>query len=705
MKLFTLESLVVEAAAAARPPERLTVSQAAEKYRQLNNPGSYVGPWRNDKVPYLVEPMDVLTSTSFLAMCFAGPAQCGKTDMALNWIGYSAKCDPADMMIVQTSNITARDFSIRRLDRLHRHSPMLGACLLPGKSADNTFDKHYAGMLLTLAWPSINELSGKPIPRQWVTDYDRIPEDVDGEGSAFDLTRKRGTSFGRFAMTAVESSPGFIVENPKWQRKSRHEAPPTKGILAVYNRGDRRRWYWDCIVCHEKFEPAFDLLKWVDSQDIMEAAESVWMECPHCQQRYWHDPHDGMPGKYDMNLRARWVKDGQAWNRSGDIVGTAYRSDIASFWLKGPAAAFSTWQGMVFNYLSAEQEYDRTGAEEALKSTINVDQGEPYLPKAMANDRVPEEIKSRAVNRRERMVPNGVRFLLASVDVQKNRFVVQVHGVDDMQDIHVIDRFEIKKSKRIDEDGDTMWVNPGAYLEDWKLLAEQVIQKSYPLDDDSGRNMQIKLTVCDSGGKAGVTANAYQFFRWLRFGPTEAEVAETSPEQGSYDWEPGMAARFALIKGASTANHPRVAVSYPDSQRKDRDAGARGEIPVWMVNTNTLKDMVDNKLDRKERGGRLVFPSWLPDTFYTELTVEVKDAKKGWINPRGYRNESWDLLAYCMAATLMPMIGLEHLDMAEPPGWAAEWDQNGLVFNPAKTISFKPQKKRVDLAKLASDLA
>ena len=301
---MTLQGLVLEAAAAARPPERLTVSQAAEKYRRLNNPGAYVGPWKNSTAPYLVEPMDVLQSLDFTGMVFVGPAQCGKTDMALNWIGYSAKCDPADMMLVQTSNTVARDFSIRRIDRLHRHSPAFGACMLPGKQSDNVFDKHYIGMLLTLAWPSIGELSGKPIPRLWLTDYDRngVFEDVDGEGNGFDLARKRTTTFGRYGMTAAESSPGFVIENPKWVRKTRHEAPPTKGILSLYNRGDRRRWYWDCVMCHQKFEPSFELLSWPASADPMEAAEEAVLVCPHCNAEYRHDPFDGMPGKHELNL-------------------------------------------------------------------------------------------------------------------------------------------------------------------------------------------------------------------------------------------------------------------------------------------------------------------------------------------------------------------------------------------------------------------
>ena len=58
VEALSLEDIIVEVAAAARPPDRLTVSEAAEKYRKLNNPGSYVGPWLNSTVPYLTEPME-----------------------------------------------------------------------------------------------------------------------------------------------------------------------------------------------------------------------------------------------------------------------------------------------------------------------------------------------------------------------------------------------------------------------------------------------------------------------------------------------------------------------------------------------------------------------------------------------------------------------------------------------------------------------
>lgn len=713
---MTLESLIVESAASARPPERLTVSEAAEKYRRLNNPGAYVGPYLNDTVPYLKEVMDTFTSLDYVATIFAGPAQTGKTELFLNWLAYSAKCDPADMMLVQTSQTTARDFSMRRVDRMHRHSPQIGEMLGDGKSSDNTYDKHYrSGMMLSLAWPTINELSGKPIPRQFLTDFDRMDDDIDGEGNPFDLTAKRGTTFGRNRMTVAESSPGYTITDLRWTRKTSHEAPPTKGILALYNRGDRRRWYWDCVTCHNKFEPDFSLLKWPDSDDLMESAEQAVMECPHCQQEYNHNPSDGMPGKHEMNRHGRWVKDGMLWTREGEFVGNPYRSNIASFWLKGTAAAFAGWETLVFNWLSANRDYENSQSEEALKTTVNTDQGDAYVPKSMANDRVPESIKQQAKPLGFRVVPSAVRFLIATVDVQKNRFVVQVHGIALNGDVYVIDRYEIKKSKRSDDvAGGMSWVNPGAYPEDWKLLAEEVINCTYPLSDGSGRKMAVKLTLCDSGGKAGVTANAYDFVRWLRWGDNDPEDGHERPsqearanEEGTYEWKPGMAGRFLLVKGASTRNGPRVKLDYPDSQRSDRHAGARGEIPVLFLNTNSLKDMVDNRLDRHVPGGRFVFPDWLDDNFYIELTVEVKDPVKGWVNPKRYRNESWDLLSYCMAATLTAGINIEYMDKENPPLWAEEWDQNDLVFDPEeKRTPYEGEKKSgKSLASLASNLA
>lgn len=702
----TLEALIAEAAAAVRPPPKLTVSQAAAEFRHVNNPGNYVGPWRNEKTPYLVEPMDVLTDTEFTGMIFVGSAQSGKTDMFLNYLLYSALVDPADMMLVQTSGTTARDFSLRRVDRLHRHTPAMRDAMVSKRDTDNVYDKHYkSGMMLSLSWPSINELSGKPIPRLWLTDYDRMTLNVDGEGSPFDLARARATTFRSYGMCAAESSPGRPIDNPKWRASTMHEAPPTEGILSLYNRGDRRRYYWKCVNCKKAFEPDFELLDYPISDDIVESAEAAVLKCPHCAHAYDHDGDHG-PSKAEMSLDGRWLKDGQVWLPSGEIAGTAYRSDIASFWMKGVIAAFSDWKKLVLNYLNATREYESNGSEEALKTTVNVDQGKPYMPKVLETNRSAQELMGR-----ERdfggvgVVPESVRFLIATIDVQKNRFEVQVHGIAENGDIYVIDRFQLKYSLRPDPERPSqfLWINPGAHPEDWKLLVEHVILKTYPLADKSGRRMAIHMTMADSGGRDGVTANAYRFYRWLLHPETWQEGGGDRDDVADYRWEPGLAGRFRLLKGASRPEHPRIKIDYPDSGRKDRHAGARGEIPVVFINTHMLKDDLNNRLDRLEPGGAIRFQKGLGENFFTELTVEVKDSKGRWTNPRDYRNESWDLLVYALAALLTPEVNFERISFNDPPGWAERWDDNLLVFDP--TEKTKPFDSERDPEYLVSDLA
>ncbi len=675
-----------------KPARRITVSQAATEYRYLNNPGSFVGKWNNDKTPYLVEPMDELTSLEYGGVIFVGPARTGKSDMFFNYLAHTALTDPADMMLIHMTQNTARDWSQGDLAKVFRHSKDIGAEVAPGKH--NVHDIRFrTGMRLLVKWPSITELSGKTIPRLWAMDYDRMEQDVDGEGNPFDLMRKRAQTFKRFGMAVAESSPGFEVSKPRWIARTPHEAPPTKGILELYNRGDRRRWQWGCQQCREKFEADFKDLVYPDSADIMERAEAVVLTCPHCG--YPHPPSE----KAELNGNGKWIKEGQLWLPDGTVTGKARRSDIASFWMKGTAAAFQDWSSLVLNYLQAMEAYEQTGDLGPLKKTITTDQGWPFTPPSVSAGRLPEELKDRAEDwggsKDDPVVADGVRFLVACVDVQagsKSAFVVQVHGISEGGDVAILDTFKIRKSDRVDENDPRQehhLIDPAAYPEDWHLLVPLVIERTYPLADGSGRRMQIKMTVCDSGGKEGVTANAYAFWRWLR-----------DHESGA-----GHHNRFHLVKGEPSKTAPRLRIGYPDSGRKDRNAGARGDVPVAFLNSTQLKDKAYAMLGRREGGGMIRFPVWAENWLYMQLTAEVRTAER-WENPSKKRNEAWDLLYYCLGICLHHTIRIEQINWEKPPKWAAEWDLNDLVFGAdAGTAFVVPSKPKFDLAKIAAQFA
>jgi len=679
-----LEDITLALLGILKPPERLSVSEGAAKYRRLYNLGSYIGPWVNSKAPYIVEPMDTLSSFEHDSMAFVGPAQSGKTEILLNWTAYSIKVDPMDLLLFCPTGAAARDFSIRRVDRLNRYSPEIGGLLSKSRDSDNRMDKHYvSGTLLTLAYPSETELAGRPVPRVGLTDYDRMPEDIGGDGSAFDLASKRTTTFGSQAMCFAESSPSKPIEDPAWIARTAHEAPPARGIFSLYNRGDRRRWYWPCPHCHRYFEGGWDHLQWDEEQPTdVQKAESVVMVCPISGCII--EPGD----RSEMQLWGCWLKDGQSFNDRGQIIGTGQRTLMASFWLKGVAAAFTSWPKLVSSYLAAMKEYESTGSEEALKKFYNTDLAEPYVPKSMESLRLPEHLKSRAEPLGHKMVPWGTRLLLATVDVQKNAYVVQVHGIAPGTpcDINIVDRFSILKSERLDHDGEHLYVKPATYAEDWDLLIDKVMKMRYPLADGSGRVMAIKHTLCDSGGRAGVTAQAYDFYRRLK--------------------DENLHRRFTLVKGDSNPGQARTRISYPDSQKKDRSAAARGDVPVLLLHSNILKDALSGRLDSVTPGKGLIrFPDWLPDWFFTELCAEIRTSK-GWENPKNARNEAWDLLYYTLGAIASQLLLIEHIDWNKPPSWAAEWDDNDLVSAAEEPERFAPRRNNdYDFAELADSLA
>lgn len=697
-----------------RPPERVSVPEAAERVVKLNNPGAYIGPFKNSMTWYMIEPATELTSRNRDAVIFVGSAQSSKTQsLILNWLAYTVAFDPMDMIIYSPTLKAARDFSMRRVDRMHRDSGDVGKHLLKQRDADNKFDKLYdSGIMLTMSHPSPTEFAGRPIPRVALTDYDRMDDDIGGDGAPFDLAQKRNTTFGSFAMALAESSPSKPITDPKHIPKTKHEAPPSSGILGLYNRGDRRRRYWPCPSCDEHFEPNFRMFDWDRSKrSHSEKAATVVLVCPHCQHQIRPEQRN------ELDMFGVWVKDGQTVDKNGRVHGPDPRNPIASFWLNGVIASFISWPKLLINYLTAEEEWERTGSEESLKKFYNNDLGEPYLPKSLESERLPEVLRARAedlpvapvgvdgeegevddemvqrqVNGKHDalrpMVPAGVRTLVATVDVQNNMFVVQVFGIVPgiPFDTVLFDRFHIIKSRRLDHTNEHLWVKPGAYLEDWDLITDEVLNRSYELADGSGRRMMIKLTGCDSGGKAGVTTNAYNYYRKLR--------------------DEGYAGRFHLVKGDSTPGAPRTRISYPDSNRRDRFAVARGDVPVLMIGSNTMKDTLAHRLEcLVPQRGMFRIASWLPDFVFTELCVEVRTTK-GWENPASARNEAFDLSYYMLGLCVSALLGLEQVDWDNPPGWLLDWDDNLLVSEPhVKNRYAKAEAAPYDFSKFGSALA
>ena len=634
-----------------RAPRRMRVADAVAQYMRVPMGAGNSVPWDPLVAPYVIEPMNCLASREYDAVIFVGPARTGKTIGLIDgWVIYNVICDPADMLIIQMTEEKAREHSKTRLARTFRVSPEVVSRLSPNKNDNNVYDRTFlAGNYLKIGWPSVNIMSSSDYKCVALTDYDRFPEDIDGEGDAFSLASKRTTTFMSSGMTLVESSPGRDVKDVKWRRTSPHEAPPTTGILSLYNRGDRRRWYWPCPHCGEYFQPCGDVVAgFRDIADPVLASEAAYIQCPSCSGRILPEQ------KRELNGRGVWLRDGESINADGSRYGDPRRSRIASFWMEGPAAAYQTLSQLVYKLLTAEQEYETTGSEETLKTVINTDWGLPYLPRASMEQRKSELLEQRAEPVPSRSVPDGVNFLVATVDVQAGRhrrFVVQVTGYGSRGERWIIDRYNITQSLRGDSDGESQRIDPASYPEDWDVLLTDVFHKSWPLASDPSQQMRLMAMAVDSGGEDGVTDNAYKFWRRCR--------------------RDGLGKRIYLFKGDSIRRAKLITRTFPDNTgRTGRRAQAAGDVPLWLLQTDALKDRVNNALWRDSPGpGYVHFPDWLGSWFYDELTYEERSSDGKWSKPGRGANEAFDLMVY--AEALVILHGYEKIRWPDAPEWAS----------------------------------
>jgi phage terminase large subunit GpA-like protein len=640
-----------------RPPERISVVEAANRYVNVRTASGGVDKWDKTLTPYMVEPMNCLTSRNFSAEIFIGPAQSGKTQgVVTNFMGYVIKCDPADFMIMQTTKGTARDFDTQVIKRAFRDSPELKMELAPGSKSDNTYDKVFrSGAILFQRWPSINELSGKPLKYVLITDYDRMTQNIDGEGSPFSLGSQRTAKFLSRGMTVVETSPGFEITDPKHKTNFAHEAPPCGGALSLFNMGDMRRWYVQCPECGEYYMPPPDEkgLDFVHERDLFgatltEITRPVKFICTKngCLIDVSH--------KKDMNQTGLWVPQG-CTIENGKVIGEPIKSSIASFWFPGIFAAYSNPEALVEKYLKGHREYDITGSEQNLKTTVNVNFGAAYLPRNLAELEAHAGLSDRAEPLERYYVPDSTRVLIASVDIQNgkdSRFVVEVHAIGVGLEQTIVDRFEIAF---VEKDGVKRRINPGSNIEDWNPLIDRVISTSYKTHN--GRKMMVHLTAIDTGGEGDTTHNAYQFYRKLK--------------------KMGLSSKVILVKGGSGKNEAPIIRSFG----KDQNKREMKDVPLYLLATDFFKDIVASILRRTIPGGMyLHFPKWLSEDYYDEIQAEVRQDNGKWV-PIRKRNESLDLNVYILACCWYLGINSEKFDWQNPPSWAAPLEANGNVFD------------------------
>ncbi|MGI0527281.1 terminase gpA endonuclease subunit [Rhizobium giardinii] len=650
--------LVIERLSTLRPARRIDVPTWAEQHRRLATT-NYQGLWRNDFAPYMVEPSRMVTSRKYGAIVFVAPARTAKSEsLVLNVIGHRIDCAPSDMLVVCQTQDSAKQFSERKLAPMLRANRDLTDKQATGRGADNIHEKRFSGnMNLQIRWPVIGYFSQNEYPIVILTDRDRMPDDIDGEGDPFTLARKRTQHAGSLGMVIEESSPGRLILDEDWKAATPHEAPPCTGILGDYNLGTRGAFYWFCPSCNDPFRPEFERLQWETKATPGESARTAEMVCPNgcCI---------APDRKFVCNQAGIWLHE---TNDGKDVCeiddGRVRDTDILSYRCEGPVAAMQNWEQLVSRHLQAKATFETTGDEQALKATINLDQGKAYLPLVRSiGDSVSEDtLKALAERYPLKIVPAEARFLTVQVDIQGNRFVVHVDAWGEGLERWLIDRFDIAQPPESAPGGERdakgnarRAIDPARYFEDWADLPG-LLNSSYPVEGSAFSLMPVAMIV-DSAGRPGVTPNAYRFLRKMQ--------------------KQGLGQRVYLAKGSSRLDDR---ARYLEPEKVLQQKGRRvGDIKLVFVGTDKLKDEIILGLTRKEAGpGKYHLSEQLPTQVFTELTAEVK-TESGWQKRKsGLANEAFDLSVYGKA--LVIILRGEKIDWSNPPHWARPANENSFA--------------------------
>lgn len=429
---------------ALTPPERLSVSDWADRYRILPTSGAAeAGQWRTARTPYLKTIMDCLSSDHpARRIVFMKSVQIGASEALLNAVGHFIATERAPLLIVQPSHEMAQRFSQQRLAPMIADCPQLSALIKPARSRDsgNTqFSKEWPGGIVILAGAnSPASLRSMPARYVFLDEVDSYASDLGGEGDPVSLAEARSTAF-----------PGrklFMISTPTINSLSR--------IQKEYEASDQRRYFVPCPECNE-----FQTLDWEHLHWTPGNPQQAAYTCIHCGTLI------------DERHKTRMLKAGQ-WRAKYP------ERETAGFHLN--ALYTSPGLGLSWKELAALWESVQTDPN-AQRAFINLRLGMATSDPDEQVDEADLQQRALASTYRVRELPPEVLFITVGVDVQKDRLAIVAIGHSPNGRLWVLDHCELRGDPTKPE----LWRDLDGYL-------------NQPFENES-RTVPLSAIAIDSG--------------------------------------------------------------------------------------------------------------------------------------------------------------------------------------------------------------
>lgn len=432
------------------PPESLTVSEWADKYRKLSSENSAeAGKWKTTRTPYLKEPMNAFTDSHIRKITVVASSQVGKTEMLLNMLAYLMDIDPGAVMFVMPTVEIGQDFSKRRVSSMIRDCRHLKNKVsdAKGRDSNNTvLKKSFPGGMLTITGSnSPASLAGTPSRYIFGDERDRWATCAGTEGDPWGLLEARTTTFYNSKMVEVST-------------------PTVKGYSAIeksYNQGTRELWCQQCPHCKEWHNIVFKDIKFDFEKTKVKnhtdfKVTSVFWACPSCGSALTESEMRKQP--------AKWIAGNEA----------ALENGHRSFWINAFVSPWMGWHNIVLRFLQAESD------PQMLKVVKNTILGELWEERGEIEDT--DELLTRREDYGAELA-DGILVLTCGVDTQDDRLEYEVMGHG-----HYGETWGIEKG--------IIYGKPDT-TEVWERL-DDIIDHTYKFKNNVG--LKISITCVDSGG-------------------------------------------------------------------------------------------------------------------------------------------------------------------------------------------------------------
>lgn len=401
-----------EARHAVLPPPDIAPSEWADKSRYINGQK-----YKCIDAPHTIHIMDWVKDPRVRKISIMGSAQCGKTDLILNIVGYFIDCEPRTIIIMFPTMENAKDFVKTKLDPMINETPSLRRKVRDVKRYGRTEKESAMMKKFPGGWLKIitgNSTAGTRGISARVTIADDIDQLVIGQQKEGDPTyrlEKRTTAY-KYNYLHINISTPTLAGSSRIDAMMGLSSAAKYYVTCPYCKGEPFYFETEKLQWEKEYEQSlFDETLPEEKRKVLKHhPETAYYPCPHCAA------HITETDRMEILKTAVWIDERTNHEHKGA-------------WINEISSTLSSFRRV------AEQIIEMSDHPEKLEVLYNTVFGLTFDP-GKGEGANTDALIQRMINEpkyieREKpfIVPNEILFGVMATDVQGDHIESMVWGV------------------------------------------------------------------------------------------------------------------------------------------------------------------------------------------------------------------------------------------------------------------------------------